>query len=68
MSGTSVSLLGFAALLATGLALEVAARQRPPVMPVATAGQALTTAMRTTPGRLTVLTTWIWLGLHFLAR
>jgi hypothetical protein len=68
VSDTAVSFLGFTALLATGLALEVAARHRPPVIPVATAGHALTTAMRTTPGRLTVLATWIWLGLHFLAR
>jgi hypothetical protein len=34
----------------------------------ARASAALTAAMRTTPGRITVLAVWIWLGIHFLAR
>ncbi len=68
MSGTAVSLSGFTALLVTGLALEVAARRRPGGSAVATAGQAITSAMRTTLGRLAVLTAWLWLGVHFLAR
>ena len=68
MTGAAMSLLGFAALLVTALALEVAARGGSPARTVATAGQALTAAMRTTPGRAAVLGTWIWLGVHFLAR
>ena len=32
------------------------------------AGQVLGAAMRTVPGRLTVLLVWLWLGVHFLAR
>ena len=65
MSGTAASLLGFAALLLAALGLEIAARRgRGP----ATARQALAAAMRTTPGRAAVLLTWLWLGVHFLAR
>ncbi|MDP9398501.1 MAG: DUF6186 family protein [Actinomycetota bacterium] len=65
MSGSVAGLLGFAALLVTGLALEVASRHRPGS---ATAAQALAAAMRTTPGRAAVLAAWVWLGVHFLAR
>ena len=65
MTGSTASLLGFAALLVTGLALEVAGRRRPGP---ATAAQALAAAMRTTPGRAAVLAAWVWLGVHFLAR
>jgi hypothetical protein len=65
MSGTSVSVVGFAALLVTGLALEIAARRG---RVRATAAQAVGAAMRTTPGRAMVLMVWVWLGVHFLAR
>ena len=60
-----MSLLGFAALLAAGLALEATGRRR---AGRATAARALAAAMRTTPGRVAVLATWLWLGVHFLAR
>lgn len=65
MSGAAASLLGFAALLVTGLALEVAGRRRPGA---STAAQAVAAAMRTTPGRAAVMLAWVWLGVHFLAR
>jgi hypothetical protein len=65
VSGSTASLLGFAALLAAGVAIEVTARCRPLG---ATAAQAVAAAMRHTPGRLAVLLVWVWLGLHFLAR
>jgi Tfp pilus assembly protein PilV len=65
VSGRAVSLLGFAALLAAAVALEVAGRRRGHV---ATAGQALAGAMRTTGGRVAVLSCWLWGGVHFLAR
>ncbi|GAB3197710.1 hypothetical protein GCM10027261_23650 [Geodermatophilus arenarius] len=52
-------------LLAAGLSLEVSARRRGSPAPLA---QALSAAMRTTPGRLAVLLAWAWLGVHFLAR
>ena len=65
MSGSTASLLGFAALLITALTLEVAARRR---CGPTTARAAVTAAMRTTPGRAAVRGTWLWLGVHFLAR
>ena len=65
MTGRTASLLGFTALLVTGLALELTARRRPGP---ATAAQALAAALRTTPGRAAVLAAWLWLGVHFLAR
>ncbi len=65
MSGTAMSGLAVAVLVAVAVALEVSARRRPDG---ATAGQALAAAMRSTPGRAAVLLTWAWLGVHFLAR
>lgn len=65
MSGAGVALLGFAVLLALGLALQAAGRRR---VGAVTAGQALAAAMRTTPGRAAVLAAWVWVGVHFLAR
>jgi len=64
VTGTTVSVVGFLALLVAGVALEVRGRRAG----TATAGQALAAAMRTTPGRLAVFGVWIWLGVHFLAR
>ena len=56
---------GFAALLLAALVLEVAARcEAGP----ATAARAVGAAMHSTPGRVTVLLLWLWLGVHFLAR
>lgn len=65
MSGSAVSLLGFATLLVAALTLEVAARRR---CGPATARGAVAAAMRRTPGRAAVLVAWLWLGVHFLAR
>jgi hypothetical protein len=65
VTGSTASVLGFAALVVTALALEAAARHRPDRVPAA---QALAAAMRTTPGRAAVLAGWVWLGVHFLAR
>ena len=56
---------GFAVLLLAALALEVAARRG---TGPATAAQSLAAAMRSLPGRVTVLLVWLWLGVHFLAR
>jgi hypothetical protein len=65
VSGSTASLMVLAVLLVAGVALEVLARRG---HDRATAGQAIGAAMRTLPGRAFVLATWIWLGLHFLAR
>ena len=65
MSGTTVSLVGFALLLLAALALQTAARRGAGGVTVA---QAVGAAMRTTPGRAAVLVIWLWLGVHFLAR
>ncbi|MBB3083875.1 DUF6186 family protein [Geodermatophilus sabuli] len=65
MSGTAGSVVGFALLLLTALALQVAARRGSCGVTVA---RAVGAAMRTTPGRAAVLVVWLWLGVHFLAR
>ena len=65
MSGTATGVAGVVCLLLAGLALEARARARPGP---ATAAEAVSAAMRTTPGRVTVLVAWLWLGVHFLAR
>jgi hypothetical protein len=65
MTGTTASVIALAVLVITGLALELSARRG---HDRATAGQTVAAAMRTTPGRAMVLTAWVWLGVHFLAR
>jgi hypothetical protein len=65
VSGSTASVIALTVLLIAGLTLEYAARRG---RDRATAAQALGAAMRTTPGRATVLTAWVWLGVHFLAR
>lgn len=65
MSGGAAGLLGWSALLVTAVVLEIAGHLR---HDTATTGDVLTAAMRTAPGRLLVLTVWLWLGVHFLAR
>ncbi len=65
MSPSAASLLGFGVLLVSALALEAAARHR---RGPATAQQTVAAAMRTAPGRVLVLTAWLWSGIHFLAR
>jgi hypothetical protein len=65
VSGSAVSILGFAALLVTGVALEVVAHRG---AGPASAAEAIAAAMRRTPGRAAVLVAWVWLGVHFLAR
>ncbi|MCZ2860732.1 DUF6186 family protein [Blastococcus sp. VKM Ac-2987] len=60
-----MSAAGFLGLLVAGLAIDICARLG---LGPATAGQALGAAMRTTPGRAVVLLTWLWIGVHFLAR
>ena len=65
MSGVPLSVVGVVCLIVGGLALEACARRG---LGPATAGRALSAAMRTAPGRATVLLAWVWIGVHFLAR
>jgi hypothetical protein len=65
MSGRAVCAIALILLLVSGVALEFSARRGDDR---ATVAQALGAAMRTTPGRAMVLTAWVWLGVHFLAR
>ncbi len=65
MSGRTAGVVLFTALLVAAAGLEVAARRGGAV---ATVGEAVAAAMRTTPGRVGVLAVWVWLGVHFLAR
>jgi hypothetical protein len=64
-SGVLASAGGFLCLLVVGLAIEICSRLG---LGPATATQAVGAAMRTTPGRAVVLITWLWIGVHFLAR
>ena len=65
MSGVQVSVVGVVCLMVGGLALEACARRG---LGPATAGRALSAAMRTAYGRTIVFLAWLWLGVHFLAR
>jgi hypothetical protein len=65
MSGGTVTVLGLLVLAAAGAVLELVARRR---RDQPSAAQAIGAAMRTTPGRAAILATWLWLGIHFLAR
>jgi len=65
MSGSTVCVIALALLVVSGMALQLSARRGNDRV---TVGQALGAAMRTTPGRAMVLATWVWLGVHFLAR
>lgn len=60
-----VSILVFVVLALTAVAFEASAHRtgRP-----ASLADALAAAMRTTPGRVAVLASWLWIGVHVLAR
>ena len=64
MTRTTVGAVVFIAFALLGIVLEWRGRRSSG----ATATAALAAAMRTAPGRVTVLAVWIWLGVHFLAR
>jgi hypothetical protein len=65
VNGTLAGVMVVAALIAVAGVVEFRARRG---LGPATAAEALGAAMRTVPGRLVVLGTWLWLGVHFLAR
>jgi hypothetical protein len=61
----TLTLLAYAAVVATGVGLEIAARRG---RNYATFGEALSVAMRRRPVRLLVLTASLWLGWHLFVR
>jgi Family of unknown function (DUF6186) len=66
MSSRDLTIVGYLAVLGTGIALQVAAvamPERPPSL-----GQVFTHVMRTRTGRVGVCVAWAWVGLHFFAR
>lgn len=65
VSGVLASVVGVVCLIVGGLALESCARLG---LGPATAGRALSAAMRTGYGRAIVFLAWLWIGVHFLAR
>lgn len=65
MSGTAISVLAFGALVLIAIVLEMSARRRGRP---ATAAETVAATMRTTPGRVAVLASWVWVGVHVLAR
>ena len=60
----SVTLLGYALLVASAGGLELAARRRGS----ATFGDALTIILRSRAARLVLLAAWLWLGWHLFVR
>jgi len=66
VTARALVIAGLTALVALTIGGELVARRgRSRVRPL---GTALTAALRTPTGRIGVLTVWLWLGWHFLAR
>jgi hypothetical protein len=66
MSSRDLTIMGYVAVLAAAVALQVAALRMPERLP--SLGRVLTHVMRTKTGRVGILVAWAWLGLHFFAR
>jgi hypothetical protein len=66
VSSRDATIIGYLAVLAAGITLQVAAVRRPGRLP--SLGRVLTHVMRTRTGRVGVFVAWSWLGLHFFAR
>jgi Family of unknown function (DUF6186) len=63
MDSRTVTLAGYLLVVGAMIGLEVASR----VSDVPSLRDVLGRVMRTRAGRLAVLASWAWLGLHFLA-
>ena len=66
MTSHDISIAIYAAIALTGIVVELVALARP--QRVASLGRVLGRAMRTRPGRVGMVTGWVWLGLHFFGR
>lgn len=66
MTGSYLTVLGFAVLAVTAIGIEIGARL--PNSPLWTLGDCLDHLVRPRLGRLGVLLVWLWVGWHFFAR
>ena len=66
MSSRDISLAISAAITLAVVMVELAALAHP--QRVASLGRLLGRVMRTRPGRVGIVTGWVWLGLHFFGR
>jgi hypothetical protein len=66
MNSHDGTILGYLLVLATGIALQVAALLRPSRYP--SLGRVFTHVMRSRTGRVGVMVAWAWIGLHFFAK
>jgi hypothetical protein len=66
VSSRDATIIGYLAVLAAGITLQVASTRRPDRLP--SLGRVLASAMQTRTGRVGVVVAWAWVGLHFFAR
>jgi Family of unknown function (DUF6186) len=66
MSSRAVTIAGYLLVVGCGVALELASRR--PGSPIPSLWALLGRVMSTRSGRVGVMTAWVWLGAHFLAR
>jgi hypothetical protein len=66
MTSRVVTIAGYLLIVGCGVALELASRR--PGSPIPSFGALLGRVMSTRSGRVGVMTGWLWLGVHFLAR
>ena len=66
MSSHNLTVAGYLAIVASGVALQVLSRR--PRSRIPSFGRLLASVMRTRAGRVGVVAGWSWFGLHLLAR
>jgi hypothetical protein len=66
MSSRAVTIVGYLLIVGCGVTLELSSRRRG--SPIPSFGALLGRVMSTRSGRVGVITGWVWLGVHFLAR
>jgi hypothetical protein len=64
MSTHAITLLGYAVIVAVGATLEVVARRGTTSVP--TLDTLVRWTLRSRSGRIALLASWAWMGLHFL--
>lgn len=66
MSTRTITIIGFAAIIATFFVLEFLGRRRNTRVPAL--GEWLGWVMRPKAGRALIMAGWLWLGWHYFAR